>query len=193
MKIFSKFNPEAESIILEDGVGVIPTDTIYGIVGSALSRRAVSRIYRLRHRQPDKPMIILIGSKSDLRRFGVLLDARTSHVLSEVWPGTVSVILPCAPKNFSYLHRGQGTLGFRLPAEKDLRTFLKHTGPLVAPSANLEGKPPAKTIREAENYFGAKVDFYIDKGIIIAEPSTLIELQKGKIVVLRKGAVPVKR
>lgn len=192
MKIFSKFNSGAEKIILRGGVGVIPTDTIYGIVGSALSRRAVDRIYRLRHRHPDKPMIILIRSLNDLKMFGIKLDTETANIVKKFWPGKVSIRLPCASKKFFYLHRGTKTLAFRLPAKKDLRKFLKITGPLVAPSANFEGKPPAKTIREARNYFGEKADFYIDSGRLVSKPSTLIASNEGKVSILREGTVRIR-
>ena len=63
------------------GVGVMPTDTIYGIVGSALDKKAVERIYRLRKRNVRKPMIILIGDAGDLKLFGVETDRRIRNIL----------------------------------------------------------------------------------------------------------------
>src|SRR3989344_1179271 len=82
------------------GVGVLPTDTLYGLVGSALDKRVVERIYKLRRRSSKKPMIVLIGSKIDVRLFGVHIDRRTSNMLNDLWPGKVSVILPCGSKKF---------------------------------------------------------------------------------------------
>ena len=61
--------------------------------------------------------------------------------------------------------------------------LLKETGPLVAPSANPEGEIPAKNIEEARKYFGNKVDFYIDEGKIISEPSTLVRIDEDEIKV----------
>ena len=60
---------------------MLPTDTLYGIVGSALSKRAVLRIYKLRRRDPKKPMIILIGSLDDLKLFGVRLHKAAKKFL----------------------------------------------------------------------------------------------------------------
>ncbi len=176
------------------GVGVMPTDTIYGIVGSALQRGAVERIYRLRKRHPQKPMIILIATPRDMQKFGIMPDAAARKVLERVWPGKVSVVLPLSVrrrkliKELKYLHRGTGTLAFRVPASAGLRVLLRRTGPLVAPSANREGQPPARTIRAAKRYFGDRVDFYVDKGKLISKPSTLISITGGKMVVLRKGS-----
>jgi len=178
------------AILRRGGVGVLPTDTLYGLVGLALSKDVVARIYALRHRNPKKPMIILIASMADLKKFGVQPSPQIKRLLKQWWPGKVSAILPT--RKFSYLHRGTGTLAFRLPSSEWLRAFLRKTGPLIAPSANLEGKPPAKTIREAVKYFGNRVDFYCHAGRLNGNPSTLVNITRGKIIVLRPGAVKIK-
>ncbi len=179
------------------GIGVMPTDTIYGLVGSALRPATVRRIYRLRRRNLRKPMIILIGSVDDLARFGVLVTPQIKKILNRVWAGKVSVILPISRRRisptsdekflitFSYLHRGTGTLAFRLPRPLWLRSLLRETGPLVAPSANFEGEPPAKTVGEARKYFGGKIDFYRDGGRIDSRPSKLIKIERGRVIILR--------
>jgi len=174
-------------ILLRGGVGVLPTDTIYGIVGLALSKKAVARIYKLRKRNPKKPLIILISSLRDLKLFDIILNRETKKLLEKLWPGKVSVILPCRNKKFAYLHRGTKTLAFRLPKKRELTGLLKKAGPLVAPSANWEGHPPAKTAKAAKKYFGNKIDFYIDAGKLESLPSTLIEIKNGKINILRAG------
>jgi L-threonylcarbamoyladenylate synthase len=166
------------SILKSHGIGVMPTDTIYGLVGSAFSRRAVERIYKLRKRNRKKPMIILISSIGDLKLFGIKLTPRLRKFLGNVWPGPVSVILPCRINKFHYLHRGTNSLALRLPKSVWLRNILKQTGPLVAPSANIEGKKPAYTIAEAKKYFGSRADFYLDRGRLYAFPSILIEIKR---------------
>ncbi len=174
------------------GIAVIPTDTLYGVVARALDKRAVRRLYRLRRRAPRKPFIVLISSRKDLAMFGCQPDAAASRFLRHVWPGKVSVILPCASERFSYLHLGTETLAFRLPKSKWLISLLKKTGPLVAPSANPEGKKPAETITEAKEYFGRKVDSYISANRLLnGIPSTLITFEKNRLKVLRGGAVKV--
>ncbi len=188
------------SLIVRDladgGVGVLPTDTIYGIVGSALDKEVVQRIYRLRRRNAKKPMIILIGSINDVKKFGVRVTPAVKKILGGVWPGAVSVVMPIglpnAQKNFAYLHRKSNTLAFRLPKPLWLRSLLKKTGPLVAPSANFEGQPPARTIMEAKGYFKDNVRFYVDAGRLASKPSTLIQLINDTPIVLRKGAVPIR-
>ncbi len=183
------FGPKIQKILIRGGVGVIPTDTLYGVVGQALNKKTIERIYKLRKRNPKKPMIILIGSVLDVRKFGVHLEPRTSNVLRKYWPGKISVILPFSDSRFAlrlrYLHRGTKTLAFRLPGKRSLRNLLPKTGPLVAPSANPEGKPPAKTIREAQKYFGNTVDFYVDGGKILSKPSTILKISHAHVSVIR--------
>ncbi|MDP2934252.1 MAG: L-threonylcarbamoyladenylate synthase [bacterium] len=183
---------EVVKILKNGGVGVLPTDTIYGLVGSATSKKIVSRIYKLRKRSPQKPFIILIGSFEDLKLFGIKIDKFSRKILNKIWPNSVSVILPCPEKRFFYLHRGNKTLAFRFPRQKNLIKLLKQTGPLVAPSANPEGMTPAENIKQAKKYFGEKVDFYVDKGTIKGLASTLVEIKNKKIVVLRQGAIKIK-
>lgn len=186
----------AAAILAAGGVGVLPTDTIYGIVGSTLNKKTVERIYRLRERSAKKPMIILISSLADLKLFGIALNKKEHALVRRVWPGKVSVVMPvargAAARKFAYLHRGTKSLAFRMPEPAWLRALLKKTGPLVAPSANLEGQPPAKTIGDAKKYFGANVEFYGNAGRRVSKPSTIVALKDGAIVVLRKGAVKIK-
>lgn len=174
-------------LLKEGAIGVIPTDTIYGICGTALKKKTVEKIYKLRKRNPKKPMIILISSLKDLNLFKINLKRKTKVILQKLWPAKISVILPCKSKKFFYLHRGTNSLAFRLPKDKELLKILKISGPLVAPSANFEGEKPAENIAQARKYFQDKV-FYYNKGKLKSPPSTLIDLQNNKIEVLRKGS-----
>jgi len=199
-------------ILKNDGVGVIPTDTIYGLVGSAFSKKAINRIYKLKKRNKKKKLIILISSVKDLKKFGINLPlrrgsarrARGFDVLNEFWPHSAKATRG-KPKPVSII---LGGTAFRLPAKKSLIKILQKTGPLVAPSANPEGMKPAGNIQEAKKYFGpipspsqregnkkgilpfgedlGGVDFYLSGGTLKGKPSKLIKIEdNGKIKVLR--------
>ncbi len=181
---------KAARLLRVHGVGVLATDTLFGLVARASSRKAVERVYRLRRRNPSKPCIILIDSIDALQNFGLKLTPKTKQFLESIWPGKVSVILPCSTKKFFYLHRGTKELAFRVPADLSLRKFLKTTGPLIAPSANVEGERPAKTLREAWEYFGMNAQFYVGTVGRSAKPSTVIRVHDGSYELVRQGAVP---
>ncbi len=168
-------------------IGVIPTDTIYGVAAAAFSKKAVARAYKILKRNPKKPFIVLIGSIEDLSLFNIKLDRITENILKNIWPGKVSVILPVKGRKFEYLHRGTKTLAFRFPKKKNLIEILEKTGPLISTSANPEGAKPAETIMESRNYFGDRIDFFVSGGKMKSLPSTLIEIKDGDISVLRRG------
>ena len=167
-------------ILKAGGIGVLPTDTLYGLVGRAEDKQAVTRIKKLKQRSAGKPFIILISSLKDLAKFKLKLTKEDQEILRKIWPGAVSVAFT-------------SQLSFRLPKNKFLLELIKETGPLVAPSANPEGLPPANTITEAKKYFGNKVDFYWSANRKLrGQPSTLIKLKNGKIEILRAGRVKIK-
>lgn len=168
-------------------IGIIPTDTIYGIVGTALNKNTVERIYQVKKRAPEKPFIILISKISDVEKFSIKVPHSISYYLDHLWPGPFSVILSCNNPNLEYLHRGTNSLAFRLPDKLELIRLLEQTGPLVAPSANPEGLEPAVDINQAKNYFDDQVDFYQDGGTLIGLPSTLIKVDNDQITLLRQG------
>lgn len=158
---------ELIKILKGGGVAVAPTDTLYGLVARASDEAAVRRIYEIKHRQPAKKLITLIAGLEDLAAFGVALTPELAARVGKYWPGPVSLILPVA---------GGEPLAFRLPADPALLTILRATGPLVAPSANPEGAPPAETIDQARDYFGEQVDYYLDGGRRAGPASQLVDL-----------------
>lgn len=179
-------------IIKNNGVGVLPTDTLFGLVGSVFSKEAIAKIYKIKKREQRKPFIVLVSCIQDLKKFEIKLDEDCKKFLQENWPEKVSVILSCSSQKFAYLHRGKKALAFRLPKKKELVNLIKKTGPLVAPSANPEGKKPAENINEAKKYFANKIDFYVAGKIFGDLPSTLVEIKNGRIKILRKGAGKIK-
>jgi len=172
--------------LLDNQLVVMPTDTVYGIVGKALNPDVVQRIYSARKRSPEKPCIVLIGGVTELERFGIEISAGQGDIINQYWPGPVSIIVDCPCAQFEYLHRGTNSLAFRLPASHPLRTLLNRTGPIIAPSANTEGSAVATTIADAQLYFGGSVDLYIDGGTIVGSPSKILKLHNdGSVAVIR--------
>jgi len=178
---------------IKDGaVGIMPTDTIYGLVGSALSPAVVEKIYEMKQRPADMPFIVLISDWNDLNKLGVEITPADREILEKNWPDSVSFILPCPDKKFTYLHRGKNTLAVRWPNNENLNDLISNTGPIIATSVNLSGQLVITTINEARDCFSGKVNFYVDGGTIMGSPSTLAKIENGKIEILRQGEYVVK-
>lgn len=178
---------QAATALQNGNVGVLPTDTVYGLVAQAHNRLAVERLYRLKNRE-RKPGTLIAASAKQLRELGVpneLLDR-----LAPYWPGPLSAVLPISDR-YSYLHQGLGDIAMRVVANDDIRHLLEQTGPLMTSSANHPGAPGATTMIEAWDYFQDKVDFYVDGGNLADRPpSTIVKFEANDTLkILRQGAV----
>lgn len=170
-------------------VAIMPTDTVYGICALATDHGAVARLYALKSR--DKKPGTLIASSVD-QLVGLGIKRRYLKAVEQFWPGALSVVVPTASSNLRYLDLGLGTLAMRVVEDKSLVDILQRTGPLISTSANLPGCPPAHTIAEAIDYFGDKVDVYMDGGDLMGrEASTIIRIVDDAVDVLRPGAVRI--
>jgi L-threonylcarbamoyladenylate synthase len=179
---------EALSRLMAGGVGVLPTDTVYGLVARAADPAAVARLYALKSRD-HKPGTVIAASVEQLVELGVPESALRR--VERWWPASLSVVVPCGD-NLAYLHAGLDSLPVRIPKDARVQEFLQQSGPLATSSANQPGEPPAVNIQEAWNYFGEPVDFYVDGGDLSGRaPSTIIRLNEDGVEILRQGAVNV--
>ncbi len=148
-------------IILSGGVGTMPTDTIYGMVCSAMDTGAVKRIYDLKSRAPYKPLIILVSNSSQIGDCGVSLDNLNLHILDEKWRRSPSSIILPADNTLQHVHKGLNTIALRIPYSKpELLKLLSITGPIVATSVNISGESPLLNLEEIKQEF-PNLDFYI--------------------------------
>lgn len=180
---------EAIQLLLDGGVGVIPTDTVYGLATRADNPEGVARLYALKHRE-RKPGTTIAASTRQLIDLGV--KARHLEQVKQWWPNPLSVVVPTGEDLF-YLHQGLDSLPMRIPKDDHLRSVLQQTGALTTSSANQPGEPESQNIQEAWEYFGDGVDFYVDGGNLSGRaPSTIIRISDtGEIEVLRHGAVEI--
>jgi len=170
-------------------IGVMLTDTVYGVVARAADQSAVARLYELKKRDA-KPGTLIAANLEQLEELG--FKHRYLKAVEQFWPGAVSVIIPAADPKLAYLHQSKMSLAVRIPDNKDLQNLLQQTGPLLTSSANQPAAPPATTIEQAQKYFGKEVDFYIDGGDVSGrQPSTIIRIIDDAIEVIRQGAVTI--
>ena len=143
-------------------LAVLRTDTLYGVVALADDAAAVRQLQKVRRRDPGKAFILLIADVS--MAYGVdSMSVERAYSLASTTRQATSVIVKqsSAPE---YLLHNDGSVAYRVPNDPRIQSLLKHTGPLVAPSANPAGLTPARSIDEARSYFGTDVHLYVDDG-----------------------------
>ena len=174
-------DPRVSEALTSANLVVLRTDTIYGIVASAANRHAMERLYRAKHRPANESCIILVADISDIPG---LTATQRQHYLQLNAERPTSIVVP-ASNDFPHTAHQSGTLAFRL-VTGNLAPLIRQTGPLLAPSANPAGMPPANNITEAIKYFGDMVSVYVDSGeVTTAVASRIIKLQAGDIVTIR--------
>lgn len=185
-KTLNTLSAEASELLLAGKVGIIPTDTVYGLVCCASNEQSVKRLYGLKNRE-QKPGTLIAANIDQLVELGI--KARYLKAVEHFWPNPISIEIP---HNISYLNQGTGRQAVRIPGNKELQKLLEKTGPLQTTSANPPGEPEAGNLHQAIDYFGDSIDFYADGGDLSGrKPSTLIRIIDDAIEVLREGAVKV--
>jgi len=165
-----------------DGIAVVRTDTIYGLLARVDSEAAVAKVYDTKHRDPSKQCIILISTAAEAGEY-----ADVVRIYSEQASEPTSVIVPVQNEP-AWVTRGGDTIAYRVVRSPLLKRLIDEVGPVIAPSANPEGLPPASTIAEAADYFGDAVDYYCDGGEVApnSAPSHVIRVElDGSVVVVR--------
>ena len=187
-KIFKTLaDKELAGLLKHGAIGVIPTDTVYGLVCMAENEKAVERLYNLKKRK-KKPGTIIAASIDQLVQLG--MRYRYLKAVEDYWPNAISVEIPFSEPSRNYLRQSLPRQAIRIPKGKSLQKLLEETGPLLTTSANAPGEPVANSLAEAQKYFGGKVDFYVDGGDLSGrKPSTIIRIIDDEVEVLRQGAV----
>lgn len=183
------------SIVLKSGgVIVFPTDTIYGILASAQNKKAIAKVQRIKGRDKNKSMPVLVGDFKQTNKFGKF-SPKTKKLVKKLWPGPYTIIVRGRRKMPAGVMSRDGSIGLRIPKNKWLQDLIKVTGmPLAATSANPSSKKESKTIKQAIKYFlnsRHKPDLFIDGGLISKKPSTIIDCRTWPPMILR-GKINVK-
>lgn len=189
-KIFSSLaDPELTKLLKGGAIGILPTDTVYGLVGRAELPDTITRMYGIKQRE-RQPGTTIAATADQLESLG--FPATSLAVASEYWPNAVSVEMSAAAIS-DYLKAGQAVMAARVPKPQELTELLRQTGPLMTTSANAPKQPTSTTVAMARAYFGDTVDFYVDAGDLGERPpSTIIGIAIDKsITVYREGAVKI--
>ncbi len=191
-EIFKKESASFEKIkkILENGgVGVIPTDTVYGLCASALNKDAIKRIYKIKKRDLDKPLVLFVKNKKEIENY-VIINEKSKKLIEKFIPGKITLVLKKKDPSFSISLKKFETIGIRIPKDDfvlNLLNFLEF--PLATTSANISGRKTPKNIEGIKDTFMGVVDFIVDGGELGEEPSTVVEVIDNEVKILREGVI----
>ena len=182
-------------VLRRGGLIVFPTDTFYGLGGDGLSPTAIRRVYDLKSRQANKPLLVLVSDLNMVRRLARDIPAVFWKIAEEFWPGPLTIALRASAVVPRELCGGGDSLAMRLPAVAWLRDLVrKAEAPLIATSANISGNKEIVAPEAALELFSGKVDMIVDGGRTPGGvSSTVLDLKAGRARILRPGAVPEDR
>jgi L-threonylcarbamoyladenylate synthase len=175
-------------IVTQGGVIVFPTDTVYGIGCDPCNESAVERVFKIKRRDENKPMPILVGDTSQAE---ALVDlGKSGKLLASIyWPGPLTIVAP--PRDDAIPSRitaGSRKLGVRVPANKCILSLLKHCKRLVGTSANISGDTSLKSADDVQQSGLTGFDILLDGGAVSSgRESTIIDLSDRRII--REGAI----
>lgn len=189
--VISQDFKKAAAILLEEGVVAIPTETVYGLAGLFFSEKARREIYRVKGRPQDNPLIVHIGEVEDI--YSLIREAPDylPKLLEAFFPGPLTLILKKAPSIPYELTGGLETIAIRMPKHPLARALLSYIGePLVAPSANLSGKPSPTCVQDVLEDLDGKIPLILEGGSCsIGIESTVLNLTQARPQILRPGGV----
>lgn len=169
---------------------VLPTDTVYGVGADAFSPDAVQSLLDAKGRTRQMPPPVLVPSVQTLEALTVDVPAYARAMMSDLWPGALTLICHEQPSLTWDLGQTRKTVAVRMPDDDRAISLLKRTGPLAVSSANLTGREAALSIDEAEAMLGDSVSVYLDGGPArLGEASTIVDITGAAPRVLRTGAI----
>lgn len=180
---------EIVEVIKSGGVVIMPTDTIYGIIADATNEYAIQRVYEMKKRNENKPMLMLVNSIKMLEKYVSSISDIERKLIDELWPGALTIIFK--KRNVSdLLTGGLDTVGIRFPDNKLLIDIMNELNvPLLSTSVNVSGDESATCINNINNLILDNVDYVYDMGECKGEPSTIVVVDNNELKVLREGVI----
>jgi L-threonylcarbamoyladenylate synthase len=188
---------EAAAALAGGEVVAFPTETVYGLGADAANAQAVGRVFALKQRPANHPLIVHLASVEDAARWAESMPPMARTLADRFWPGPLTLILRKAAHVDDTVTGGQQTIGLRVPSHPVARQLLQAfgrvgSGAIAAPSANRFGRLSATRAAHVEEEFGDAVRIVIDGGASeVGIESTIVDVSAGRAVLLRPGAIDI--
>ena len=168
-----------------------PTTGLYGLGADATNPEAVKRVFEIKQRPPDRPVLILIDSINQLEDLVVRIPPIGQHLMEKFWPGKLTIVFEAGPSVPDILIAGTGRIGIRLPGHPVARAIVSELKcPLTGTSANISGEPGCHRISNLAESIANAVSIVIDCGVLEGGAgSTVVDVSSDEPVVLREGSI----
>jgi L-threonylcarbamoyladenylate synthase len=182
---------DAAKVILSGGVVAVPTESFYGLAVNALDEKAVERLFALKQRREDKPVLILIGSTQTLDSYVTEVSDKARKIMERFWPGGLTLVFYAKPHLPDLLTAGTGKIGVRLSSHSVPRELARAVGaPITGTSANRSGQPSCSAAEEVMKTLGKDIDVILNGGRTAGgKGSTVLDVTVDPPAVLRDGIV----
>lgn len=189
MRLFSV--SEAARVVKKGGIVAFPTETFYGLAVDPRNISAIRKIFRAKRREGKKPILLIVSSAREVRRWAVGIGPREKELMRQFWPGPLTLVMKARASVPSLLTAGTGNIGLRLSSEPVARRLAKFSGgAITGTSANISGKKAARTKREVDQQLGALIDGIVSgKELKPTKGSTILDVTGNKPRILREGAI----
>jgi L-threonylcarbamoyladenylate synthase len=175
------------------GVILFPTDTLYGLGVDPFSAAGCAALFRLKGRDPDKPVPVLLADAALVDRYAAAVPAAWRALMDRLWPGPLTLLFPALPGLPAAIRPASGKVALRVPGSALCRSVLRAAGgSLTGTSANPAGAGGTGDPAVALRGLGGRVDLFVNAGTLPTSPaSTLLDMDaSGRVVTLRAGAIP---
>ncbi len=191
-KIGTSFD-RAVAVLQRGGVVGIPTETYYGLAVNPNNLSAVEKVFRMKCRQLDKPLLLLIENINQLYGVVTHIPQAYNHLIAKYWPGPLTLVFPARSELCGLVTGPLKTVGVRIsPHPIACQLVQKMGAPITATSANVSGYPAAREAGEVAEIFGDKVDYILDGGRCDGGAcSTIVGMEKERLVVYRAGMIDI--
>ncbi len=181
---------QAAAVVKGGGVVAFLTDTFYGLGCDPFNAEAIEKVFAMKQRRTDMPLLILIDNIKTVSEISPRLSADFDKLADAFWPGPLTIVIPAIESIPSALTADTGTIGVRLPASSFARALASACGgAITATSANRSGGPNPLSAEDAVTQLGDQPNMIIDGGTAQPIPSTVISLCTDQPSILRIGAV----
>ena len=186
---------EAAAFIKRGVVVAFPTETVYGLGADVFDEKAIEKIFAAKNRPADNPLIAHVGAIDQIHSLASEISPSADKLIEAFFPGPLTIVLPRATKVPLIATAGLDTIGVRMPSNGLAEMFLRECGvPVVAPSANLSGRPSPTTWQAVREDLDGRIDCILQgEPTKIGLESTVVDCTRDSPVLLRKGAVPIEK